>query len=234
MTDARENMSYREIKEIVLERIRNRDWPPDSLLPNEADLAEEFSSTRTTVNRALRELAEDGYLERRRKAGTRVLEAPVRQAKFAIPLVRKEVETSGATYRYALVERKVLPAPGWLSARLNLLIGQDVLYVRCMHYADNRPFQLETRWVVIESVPEILDHDFTTVSPNAWLLQKVPVTNLELSFTATRANEEVAGYLDADAGDPIFTAERTTWLRGSPVTFAKLHFVPGYRMTTQL
>ena len=232
MAAPRQNMSYRDIKKVVLDRIETQIWAPDSLLPSETELAEEFSSTRTTVNRALRELAEEGYLERKRKAGTRVLNAPIRKAQFSIPLVRDEITATGASYRYALVECSLIPAPAWISARLELRPEQKLMHVRCMHYADNAPYQYETRWIVPDSVPEVLDADFTEFSPNDWLVKKVPFTNLELSVMATKADQIVSEFLEAPIGDPIFTAERITWLRGTPVTLAKLFFAPGYKMTT--
>lgn len=228
------NMSYRDIKEVVLDRIQSQIWLPNAMLPSEVDLAKEFSSTRTTVNRALRELAEEGYLERKRKAGTRVLNSPVRKAKFSIPLVRDEIAESGATYRYSLAERTLQEAPPWLATKFNLKAGQKVLHLKCMHYADNAPFQLEVRWIVIDSVPEVLDADFSTSGPNDWLVQHVPFTNLDLSFLATKATQDVAEFLDAPQGDPVFTVERMTWLQDLPVTYAKLFFAPGYRMTTRL
>jgi GntR family transcriptional regulator, histidine utilization repressor len=43
---------------------------------------------RATVNRALRDLAEAGLLERRRKGGTRVPLTPVRKATFEIAIIR--------------------------------------------------------------------------------------------------------------------------------------------------
>lgn len=234
MQQPRETLSFRDIKRVVLDRIQNGTWPADCLLPSETDLAEEFSSTRTTVNRALRELAEEGYLERKRKAGTRVLNAPVRQARFAIPLVRDEVAATGAAYRYFLVSSQAQEAPDWLCARFDLPRGARVLHLRCMHYADNKPFQFEDRWIVADSVPGVLEADFSGIGPNEWLVQQVPVSNIELTFTATRADAELARFLDAAPGDPLFTVERLTWLRGAPITYAKLHYVPGYGMTTML
>lgn len=226
-------LSYRDIKQIVLQRIQARTWPPDSLMPSEADLAEEFSSTRTTVNRALRELADEGYLERKRKAGTRVLNMPQRKARLEIPLVSDEVEATGASYRYSLVERRQQPAPDWLAARLGLAQGQQVLYIRCMHYADQRPFQLETRWIVVQSVPEVVEADFSSSGPNGWLLQTVPFTEIELAFMAGKAGKE-AEFLEAEPDAPVFTVERCTWHGGDPVTLARLQFAPGYRMTTRI
>ncbi|WP_171132083.1 MULTISPECIES: GntR family transcriptional regulator [unclassified Ruegeria] len=234
MTQSNDITGYKDIKHTVLERIRSGEWQPDTLLPNEEELANSFSCTRTTVNRALRELAEEGYLERRRKAGTRVLRAPQRQAKFTIPLVRDEVTAAGDVYRYAHVSTEILDAPEWLCARLALRKGQQVAHVRCMHFSGNTPFQFEDRWINAASVPQVLAADFAELGPNEWLVQTVPFTNVELSFLASRADEAVAGFLDLPKDEPVFTAERITWLQGAPVTFAKLYFGAGYRMTTQI
>ncbi|SLN60582.1 GntR family transcriptional regulator [Ruegeria meonggei] len=233
MAQTSDTTSYKDIKLTVLERIRSGQWQPDSLLPNEEALAVEFSCTRTTVNRALRELADEGYLERRRKAGTRVLSAPQRQARFTIPMVRDEVEALGGTYRYALVSAGSEPAPEWLNARLALNPNQSVMHVRCMHFNGNTPFQYEDRWIVTASVPQVEQADFSQIGPNEWLIQTVPFTNVELSFMASRADATLAGFLDMPVGDPVFTGERITWLQGQPVTFAKMFFAAGYRMTTE-
>ncbi len=233
MTQTTETTSYKDIKQTVLQRIRSGQWLPDTLLPNEEELAVEFSCTRTTVNRALRELADEGFLERRRKAGTRVLSAPQRQARFTIPLVREEVEATGGTYRYALVSAEAQSAPEWLSARLQLRAGQKVMHVRCMHFSGNTPFQYEDRWIVVASVPVVEQADFSAIGPNEWLIRTVPFTNVELAFLASRADATVAEFLDVPEGEPVFTAERITWLQGQPVTFAKMYFAAGYRMTTQ-
>lgn len=234
MTEAKINKSYRDIKQIVLDRIRTRVWPPDSIMPSEVALVEEFSSTRTTVNRALRELADEGFLERRRKAGTRVLEAPLRHAKFSIPVTRDEVTGAGATYRYALIGAEVIEAPEWLMARLNLKGAQQVLHVRCMHYSDNAAFQFEERWIVIATVPSVVEATFVDMGPNEWLIREVPVTDIELSFMATCADDSLAAFLETSVGTPLFTAERITWLQDAPVTLARMHFAAGYRMTTRL
>ncbi len=234
MTQTHRNKSYRDIKQVVMERMQNGVWSPNSILPSETDLAAEFSSTRTTVNRALRELADEGYLERKRKAGTRVLNSPIRKAKFIIPTVEDEVKATGASYRYSLVERRVQDAPKWLASRLELTPAQEVLFVRCMHYADNAPFQLEVRWIVAEVVPEVLTENFESSGPNSWLVNKIPFTNLEYSLTATKSDAEISEFLDAPIGEPVLTAERITWLRGAPVTHAKLYFAPGYRLTTHI
>ena len=226
-------MGFRDIKEEVLERIKSGVWSPDSLLPSETDLAAEFETTRTTVNRALRELADEGFLERRRKAGTRVLRAPVRRAQFTIPQVSEEVEASGQQYRYAPISREARRAPDWLTARLSLTAAQrDVVHVRAMHYSGSSPFQFEDRWIIESSVPQVAQEDFQTTAPGAWLVQQVPFTTAEVSFSAAGADAETSKFMEASPGDPLFLVERITWLDGDPVTYTRLFFGKGYKMTT--
>ena len=57
-----------------------------------------------------------------RKAGTRVRLTPVRQVRFEIPLIRKEIEEQGAAYRYALIRSEVMLAPDWLRHKLEIVI----------------------------------------------------------------------------------------------------------------
>ena len=62
-------------------------WKQGGLIPVEVALAKEFGCARATLNHALRELAQEGILELRRKAGTRVV-MPVRRAvNFEIPRI---------------------------------------------------------------------------------------------------------------------------------------------------
>ena len=226
--------SYRAIKADVLHRIRSNLWPPGSLLPGEIELAEEFECARATVNRAMRELAEEGILDRRRKSGTRVKVSPARQAKFEIPLVRLEVEKTGKNYRYALVHREKMHSPRWLCGRLGLAPIADVLHLQCIHFSDGTPFQYENRWINLAAVPRAEHETFKDIGPNEWLVNEVPFTNAELTFSATSAGQSIADLMTIQESVSLFTTERTTWLSETPVTYAQLYFHPGYQLTTRL
>ena len=140
---------YRAVKDEILARIRARRWPPGHAIPGEIELAEEFGVARGTINRAMLELQEEGVIDRKRKAGTRVAISPVRQAKLDIPLVRVEIEATGAAYRYMCLSRELVAAPQRLRARLALDQHARMVHLRCLHLADGRPFQFEDRWISI-------------------------------------------------------------------------------------
>jgi GntR family histidine utilization transcriptional repressor len=180
------------------------------------------------------ELAADGIVERKRRAGTRVKASPTRQAKFVIPVIREEIASTGVEYRYALVKREKPETPDWLRARINLEAGAEVLHLQCMHYGGNKPFQFEERWINLQAVPQAAHHDFKSIGPNDWLVNEVPFTEAELTFSASNASTEIAKFLSVSEGQGLFTIERTTWLDKLPVTYARLYFASGYSMTTRI
>ena len=226
-------VTYRDVKTDILSKITKGEWPLGSLVPNEVDLAETYGCARATVNRAMRELADEGFIERRRKAGTRVRMAPVRQARFDIPLVRAEIEEKGADYRYSLVSHAVEPAPDWLRARLKLDAGGDVLHLVCMHYADGDPYQYEDRWINLATLPQAREEDFAELGPNEWLISAIPFSDVEISLSAGLADQRLSEYLACALGDPVFTVERSTWWEGQAVTYVRLSHRPGHRLTTR-
>ena len=84
--------TWQSVRSEVLERIRTREWAPGELIPTEQQLAVQLGCARATVNRALRELADSGIVERRRKVGTRVTSTPSRRTTLEMPVVRDEIE----------------------------------------------------------------------------------------------------------------------------------------------
>lgn len=225
-------MTFRDVKADVLSKITQGTWAPGSLIPNEIQLAATYGCARATVNRAMRELADDGIIERRRKAGTRVRMAPVRQARFDIPVIRREIEEHGADYRYALVSSTVQDAPDWLRARLKLEVVSKIIHLICMHYENGMPYQFEDRWINLAMLPAAEQADFSEVGPNEWLVATIPFSNAEMSFSAAVADQALADHLGCQVGDPLFTTERSTWWQGQAITYVRLSFQSGYRMTT--
>ncbi len=228
-----EKTTFRDVMAEILQRITEGPWGPGTLLPGEIDLAEEFGCSRTTMNRALREVAELGFLDRKRKAGTRVRMAPIRQARFAMPIVRAEIEKTGALYRYALVRREIIAAPDWLRARMNLGVGGTVVHLVCMHYANGEAFQLEDRWINATALPQSTLQDFTEIGPNEWLIATVPFSEVEISFLAVAADTLIVTHLDHNIGEPVFCVERATWWQNAAITLVTLSHRRGYRMTTR-
>lgn len=222
---------WADIKADVLRRIRSREWPPGAFIPNEQDLADEFGVARATVNRALRELAEAGVLERKRKSGTRVTALPSRKATLDIPVIRKEVEARGQVYGFQLLKDQSVVPPVSVASRLAWPAGASLRYVETLHLADGRPFAFETRWLNDAVLPAPLP-DFTAISVNEWLVGTVAYTTGDIAFSAEGASAREAEAMGTAIGVALFITERSTWTQGAPITLVRLAHAPGYRVHT--
>ncbi len=222
------------VKNEVIRRIAERIWLPGQLIPTETELAQEFGCARATVNKALRELAEAGLLDRRRKAGTRIAVNPVRKATLEIPITREEIQARGSVYRHVALQQTRTVPPALLASLLRLAKKTPMLHLKALHLADEKPFLYEDRWINLAAVPGIAGVDFSEISANEWLVQNAPYTDGDISFSAANASREVAEYLGTSEGAAIFTIDRTTWDRDMPITSVRLAYAPGYRMRTRI
>ncbi|WP_158967756.1 GntR family transcriptional regulator [Chachezhania sediminis] len=223
--------SWQQIRETVRQRIHSRDWPPGAPIPNEEVLAQEFGCARATVNRALRSLAEDGLVDRRRKGGTRVALHPVRRAVLEIAIMRQEVEETGAAYGYRLVQSGIVTPPDDVAARMRS--SGPCLHVLALHHADGVSYAVEDRW--IDACLTGLDAaPFDRVSPNEWLLEHIPYTGGALAFSAEPASAQIARLLDVTDASPVLCLDRSTQDGDRIITAVRLYYRAGHRFTSSL
>lgn len=71
---------HSKLKESIALRIRSTQYAVGSLIPSEAELAQEFNVSRNTVRQALNELENAGYLLRQRGKGTFVRDNGIKQS----------------------------------------------------------------------------------------------------------------------------------------------------------
>lgn len=225
---------WEDVRTEVLRRIRAREWVPGAIIPGEEALAVEFGVARATVNRALRDLAESGLLERRRKAGTRVAVLPVRKATLEISIIRQEVEARGEHYSHRVLAQRMEAVPMSVALRMGVAAGMPMLFLETLHLAGGRPFAHEVRWLNPGVLPGGVVPDFGAVSANEWLVQNVAYAIGDIAFSAEGANREEAAALGLAEGAPVFVTERMTWTAEAPITFVRLLHGPGYRLRTMV
>ncbi|MFK7967088.1 MAG: GntR family transcriptional regulator [Burkholderiaceae bacterium] len=226
--------TWQSIRSELQRRISTRDWAPGDIIPTEVELAQEFGCARATVNRAMRALADTGQVERRRKAGTRVVETPTRKASFDIPITRLEVERIGAEWSHRVIEKKLLRPPLQIANRLMLPNRAQALHIKSLHFADHKPFVYEDRWVNPSAVPAIKKADLNEVSVNEWLVQQAPFTRGEFTLSASSATASEAALLSVDKGAPLLIIDRMTFNDDRAVTCVRLAYPPGYRVQSIL
>lgn len=217
-----------------MRRITEREWLAGDLLPNETELAAQFGCARATVNRAMRDIANSGFIIRRRKGGSHVAMTPVRRAVLSIPVIRIEVESSGKVWRHVLHHRDLEEVPPQICKELALPGGTKMLHTKSVHFADDRPFVYEDRWINLAVLPEAAMADFAAESANEWLVRNAPYTTGSFTLCAQLPDAQDALHLDVSMSQAILVAIRTTWLEAHPITRVRLAYTPSQVLQMQL
>jgi GntR family histidine utilization transcriptional repressor len=182
----------------------------------------------------LRDLAEKGLVERKRKAGTRGVQNPEHKATFVIPVTRLEVEAGGAVYRHQLLEAKNKKCTAAVAQRMSLERGSKVLYLRTLHMADDLPYAYEERWINCEAVPKLKLEALQDVSANEWLVNNAPFTRGDMRLGARQADDNIAELMQCKAGDALLEVERSTRSDKQCITFVRILYAPDYQLRTML
>ncbi|MGE5953134.1 MAG: GntR family transcriptional regulator [Qipengyuania vulgaris] len=222
--------THHSIREAIRKRIVAGEWQLGALIPGEVEFAEEYACSRTTVNRALQALAEEGIVERKRRGGTRVSPLPAPQAQFAIPLVREQVEERGLAYITRVTAHSVRMPDAKTRKEMRLSPEQECAYLESLHLADEQVFAFECRWINLASVPQFKVEALGDLSANEWLVREVPFSRGTVALGATTADSRTAETMRVEQSAPLFTMRRTTWLGEASVTAMTLFYAPGYEL----
>ena len=219
---------YQQIKEHVQRHIADGTWPAGARVPSEQELVQRFGVARMTVNRALRELAEQGVIVRVPGVGSFVAEAKPQSNLLRIANIAEEIRQRGHDHRFELIDMARVAASQEVAAALDLGVGASVFHLQGVHFENGVPVQLEDRYVNPRMVPHFMEQDFSQVQPSVYLVRNVQFDQMEHVVDAMLPTPEQAHWLQMAPEQPCLVLTRRTWLRGTPVTW--VHCVhPGMR-----
>ena len=219
---------YERVKEHIRARVLSGEWRPGDRIPSEITLVGELGVSRMTINRALRELTEQGVLTRFSGVGTFIAEEKPQSTLLMIAHIGDEIRARGHEYQYSIELTTREAATREVSAALALAPGASVFHVVCVHCENGLPVQLEDRYVNPEAAPHFLEQDFAVIRPSEYLFNTVPAHEIEHVVDATLPTRVEAKLLKIGPEQPCLTLVRRTWASGTAVTFAR--FVhPGTR-----
>lgn len=219
---------YQQLKDLIIGRISAGDLRPSDRVPSENELVESMSVSRMTANRALRELNDEGYVERIAGRGTFVSDFRSQSHLLEVQNIADEIHGRGHKHSSVVIRQSLQHARGEVARALNVEQGTDVFHLLLVHYENGSPIQVEDRHVLASFAPDCLDQDFETVTPSAYLTSIAPLQEAEQVVRASMANGAVQQHLNIPEDEPVLVVIRRTWSRARPVTFARLHH-PGSR-----
>jgi GntR family transcriptional regulator len=215
---------YYQLETILRKKITSGDYSPDTPLPSEDALAEEYEVSRITVRQALSSLEQDGLVIRQRGKGTFVSE---KADTLELPRFTGSIEDlilMGKRTKTKVIESSWIDPSDIIRERLKVKDGK-VLRIEKIRYIEGDPFSHVFNYLPPE-LGNKLPIDLVKSKPMLMILEDelgVRANEAEQSVEATIADATDASLLDIRVGDPLLKAERTVYdIKGNPVEYVSV------------
>lgn len=214
---------YKQIKRLIVERVENGLWKAGDKIPTEHSLVEDLQASRMTVNRALRELTQEGVLIRRQGSGTFVSPSKLETGLLEIRNIADDIASRGHNHVCrVLTLEKCTPA----AAISQLMEGSETdqyFHSVCLHLENGTPIQLEDRYVNPTLVPEFVNQDFSKQTTGGYLLDNIAYTRADHRISAANPDENQKQLLRLAPNEPVLILERQTFCPDGVITAVRLY-----------
>ncbi|WP_323012052.1 histidine utilization repressor [Castellaniella sp.] len=220
--------AYQRIKNYVLQQIRSGIWTEGAVIPTELALCKQFSVSRMTVHRALRELTADQVLLRYQGSGTYVAPAKIPATLIEIRSIAQDIRDRGHQHSCKVLQLQQLQASSAQAKRFRLRAGAPLFHSLIIHYENEIPIQLEDRLVDARRVPEYLQQDWSQMTPNEYLMRVAPDPTGLYTIEVKLPSADTAEPLDIPLDQPCLVLDRVTF-SSDAFTSQAVMWYPGNR-----
>lgn len=217
---------YLQIAEDVRSSVANGHYRPGQVLPPEREFMEQFSVSRVTVRRALKELVNESLLESRQGSGYVVQSSShLNQPLNRVTSFSEDCLSRGLTPGSILISRKTGKSTAEESAHFGVSQGTDVLRVRRVRTGNGEPLLLEHASLLASTAPA-----WPWPAGSLYLAMKGSNTipeRVQQQYLPVLANASLAKRLDVTEGSPLMLVIRAGFAAdNSPVEYSHCWFLP--------
>jgi GntR family transcriptional regulator, histidine utilization repressor len=230
MSRANESLQplYLQVKRHILDNIGSGKWGTSMRVPSENDLVKSFGVSRMTANRALRELRDEGVLVRVAGVGSFVADRHAHAHPLEIRSIAEEIRRRGHVHRADILSLERIRAAAELAEDFGIAPRSELYCSVIVHFENDRPIQLEDRYVLPNLAPDYLKMDFNRTTPYDYLIKVAPLQAAEHLLRAVMPDERTRKLLAMKRDEPCLLMIRRTWTAGLIASVARLYY-PGSR-----
>ncbi len=224
---------FEEIKDFIKKQIEDGIYKTGDKIPTEMELAKTFSTSRQTINKALRDLVLDDIIERFPRSGSFVKEKVAQSSILELKNIADEIKERGNIYSSKLVCLNIIKANERVSKILCVVKDQEIYISQMIHYANDVPVRFDTRYVKPSCSPDYIKQDFKNTTPAKFLKQNCPIEKVANTIEAMLVNVEIAEYLNISKNEPCLKISRIVTSKGKIATFSELYYPSSrYKLTS--
>jgi len=192
---------YYQLKESILEAIKNEEIVVGEKIPSERELAEYHNISRMTVKKAVDILVNNDYLIKKQGRGTFV--SNYKESYSISPLLSftKEMEKKGLNYKNKILNfTKVKDKK--IAKKLNFKENDKFFRFERLRLIENKPFLLEKTYLSTKKIADLKKEDLKTNSLFKLIKNKynIKLKNAEAEIEAVILNDQVAKKMKVKEG----------------------------------
>jgi len=220
---------YQMVKSYVLELIKNEQWSESRKLPSENDLVNKLSVSRMTVNRALRELVTEGYIERVSGVGTFASEPKSASHPLEIKNIAEEILSRGHIHTCEVIELGEVRASPTEAMHFSIAPGSRLLHSTIKHLESGTIVQIEDRFVLPSFAPDYLTANFVETTTSTYLFKITSsIQQVEQIISAELSTKKIRTLLELTESEPTLLLTRKIWVENEVVTYSHLYHPAKY------
>lgn len=131
---------YYQLKEIINDKINNKEYKANDVIPSETELCKIYGVSRITVRKAIEDLVQKGILYRERGLGTFVAEPPKASRLKGVQGFTEEILKLNQRPSAKLLEYKIKKPTIYVSQRLNISKDDMVIAIKRLRSVDDKPY----------------------------------------------------------------------------------------------
>jgi GntR family transcriptional regulator len=205
---------YQVVAESILDQVRTGQLKANERIPSESELCQIYSVGRNTIRHAISELVNDDVLRTVPGVGTFVVDTRLDKTAEYLFGFSQEMQLLGKDVTSQVLEANIIPADSFLSRRLQIQLGAEVVFLYRIRLMDGEPIAIERSYLPHELCPSLLNYDFSDSS----LYEKLSTVyearpdHAEQVIEASLATPEVAQLLGLTPPAVVFLFHRETRL----------------------
>lgn len=212
---------YRQVKQLLLQRVVSGDWKPGEILPSESKLAEEFNVSQGTVRKALEEMVAEHVVVRHQGKGTFVTARGVGQPVHFFSMTTADHKPLAD--RVNLTISHVVSKPSKLEQDyLRIGSASEVIRVYRVRTIKGAPALCDEIVLVNDDFPGFVDYLNENTRTNTYMIMEknygVLAVRAEEWLSAVPAENREAEALQLKLGAPLLKIQRISFgLDAAPI-----------------
>lgn len=206
---------YVQLIEIIKADIQRRIIVPQQQLPNEDELAEQYSMSRGTVRKAIAELQRMGLVRKEQGRGTFVNEQKPALNGFSLSEIDGTIQAQNRIPRTQTLLFETIPASSVIAEKLDILLDSNIIHIVQLRLSSGQAIVYEERFFAKALCPDITE-EIVAQNPIHRILidtYKIPLIRLSHSIEVSELPDDKFTLFKVDEAVAVFSVDRLSFTK---------------------